>query len=287
MEQEQKKFKLTRLGLTLSTLGVFLGVSVAGFLSMGFNDTPVIESSQEIVIESGRVITEGSIAPDHLGNSSETTIPENTLSDATAVEEVSEYVVPTMPPSTVTSEIISVTILPTPGAKQEIVNDSSNAVATPKPTQSNGPKPTTTPKPTASTKPIPSEQSTLKYCPDNRSENPELYDSCRKGFVAPTFEFAGYHSCKRLTDSTFEITGLVRMVGGNYSEFVWNEATYKGMALASYTLSDSYPSYPLRWFVEATFVSMNPSYHGVISSERGDGITWIEENEIAPNCLRK
>jgi hypothetical protein len=285
MAQEKKTFKLTRLGITLSTLGVFLGVSVAGFLATGFIDTPVIESSQEIVIESGRVITEGSITPDHLGNSPETTLPENTLSDATAVEEVSEYVVPTMPKSTVTSEIISVTILPGPGAKQEIVNDSSNAVATPKPTQSNGPKPTPTPTPTASTKP--SEQSTLKYCPGNRSENPELYDSCRKGFVAPTFEFAGYHSCKRLTDSTFEITGLVRMVGGNYSEFVWNQATHKGMALASHTLDDSYPSYPLEWFVKATFISMNPSYHGIISYERGDGITWIEENEISPSCLRK
>jgi hypothetical protein len=287
MAQGKKTFKLTRLGITLSTLGVFLGVSVAGFLATGFIDTPVNESSQEIAVESGRIGTEGSITPDHLDSNPDTSIPENTLSETPDVEEVSEYVVPTMPKSTVTSEIISVTILPTPGAKQEIVNDSSRVVATPKPTQSNGPKPTTTPKPTASTKPIPSEQPTLKYCPDNRSENPELYDSCRKGFIAPTFEFAGYHSCKRLTDSTFEITGLVRMVGGNYSEFVWNQATHKGMALASHTLDDSYPSYPIRWFVMATFISMNPSYHGIISYERGDGITWIEENEISPSCLRK
>lgn len=285
MEQEQKKFKLTRLGLLLSALGIFLGVSVAGFLSTNFNDTTVGQSSQEIVIESEKVVEEDPITPDSFNNNSGATSAENSSPAIPAAEEALEDTVPVMPPSTITEEIISVTIT-TPTATQEIVNDSSQAVATPKPTQSSGTKATVAPKPTTTPKPKVSEPA-LRYCPASRSENPELYDSCREGFVAPTFEFAGYHSCKRLTNNTFEITGLVRMVGGNYSEFVWNEATHKGMALVSQTLSDSDPSYPLRWFVKATFTSMNPSYYGIISYERGDGITWIEENEISSSCLRK
>jgi hypothetical protein len=285
MNSEKKKFVLTRRGLVLSILGVVVGVSLAAFLSSNFNNTSTAELSQELIVKSEKIISEAATASDSLA-----TIPEEPVAggfeNEPDSETISEYVVPTMPPSTITREVISSENITAPAAKQEIINDSSKVVAKPNPTKKNESKPAETyePKPTTTAAPI---QPTKESCYVTREEDPERYDSCRAGYVAPTFEFVGYHSCKRLTEDLFEVTGLVRMVGGNYRDFVWNQGEYSGMALVSQTLRDSDPSYPLRWFVQASFLSMNPAYEGRIAKAYGDGIVWIEENEISPNCLRK
>jgi hypothetical protein len=274
MTQEQKKFKLTRWGLTLSILGITAGVSGAAFLATNFNNTPVIESSQEIVIESTEV------APEPASE-------EPNIAAPVVVEEivvVEEEEAPIMPESTTTEiSVVSPIQNTKPSTTQEITNDSEKVTASPNPAKKETPEPV---KPVPTSTQSPSEEN-LKYCPNKREENPELYDSCREGFVAPTFEFAGYHSCKRVTKDTFQITGLVRMVGGNYKDFAWNEHTYKGMALVSTTFWDSDPSFPLSWFVKASFRSMNPSYEGLISKEGDNGINWIDESLIPSKCLSR
>jgi hypothetical protein len=285
MNSEKKKFVLTRRGLVLSILGVVVGVSLAAFLSSNFNNTSTAELSQELIVKSEKIISEAATASDSLA-----TIPEEPAAGGSKnepdSETISEYVVPTMPPSTVTREELYSVNSTAPAAKQEIVNDSSKVVAKPNPTKKNESKPveTSEPKPTTTAAPI---QPTKESCYVTREEDPERYDSCRAGYVAPTFEFVGYHSCKRLTEDLFEITGLVRMVGGNYRDFVWNQGEYDGMALVSQTLRDSDPSYSISWDTTASFWSMNPAYEGRIAKAYGGGKVWIEENEISPDCLRK
>jgi len=279
VKSERKNKKLPRFGLPFILFGAVGAVLLASFLTAGFNESQVSEPVQANVSEFADAALDNL---DIIPEEPVAEVPENEPDSETG----SEYVAPTMPPSTITREVISSENITAPGARQEIVNDSPKAAATPNPTKKTESKPVETSEPTPTTTAAPI-QPTKESCYVTREEDPERYDSCRAGYVAPTFEFVGYHSCKRVTEDWFQITGLVRMVGGNYRDSFWNQGEYNGMALVSQTLRDSDPSYPLRWFAQAGFLSMNPAYEGQIAEARGDGIVWIEENEISPDCLRK
>lgn len=287
MKSERKNKKLPRFGLPFILFGAVGAVLLASFVTAGFNESQVSQPIQTNVSEFADT------ALDHLGAIPEEPVAEVPENEPDS-ETISEYVVPTrpaptIPPSTVTTtntEKTSSADTAAPGAKQEIVNDSPKAAATPNPTKKNESKPVETSEPTPTTTATPTQELN-KYCYVTREENAERYDSCREGFIAPTFEFVGYHSCKRVTEDTFQITGLVRMVGGNYRDFVWNEWEYDGMAIVGATFRDSAPAYPIDWLAQASFLSMNPAYVGIIAKARGDGHNYIEENEISPDCLRK
>ena len=72
-------------------------------------------------------------------------------------------------------------------------------------------------------------------CPAYREDDPALYDECRKGFVAPTIEWVGYHSCEKRADGNVEVLGKVALVGGSYRTdyFGWQTATVDGYGIVS------------------------------------------------------
>jgi hypothetical protein len=168
---------------------------------------------------------------------------------------------------------------PTPTAEQTLKNETGQAEIKPAPAQD---KPREeTPKPSEESNPLPNPGD---YCPGYREENPSLYDSCHAGFVAPTIEWAGYHSCRKTPDGNVQIFGKVRLVGGNYNvnDYGWDTHVISGLGIVN-SVNASSP-YFVSWVAGAWFGAMDGFNKGIIAKVHGSGVNKIDESLLDPSC---
>jgi hypothetical protein len=166
------------------------------------------------------------------------------------------------------------------GSEQDAENNGNRGSVTPNPKPNTG-TPVQTPNPGSTSGS--NNQQPVTYCPDTREENPAVYDACRAGFVAPTkFEWARYHSCERLSDTKVKLVGLVRMVGGNYSEVTYGSPTVDGLIIVSSVQEAGGPF--ITWNIQASFWSMDSRYHGRIATAGDSGQVLIQTSELDPSC---
>lgn len=124
------------------------------------------------------------------------------------------------------------------------------------------------------------------WCPDEPSENPELYEACWGGFVAPDFVLTGIHSCFAGTYSADDFGGefagepfvqvavRIEITGGNYRDHSmlgqgrdW-DGFNRGYTLTSKSWLVSPNDYevlrqiPFSWYAQATFYPMRDTYNG-------------------------
>ena len=262
--------KVTKVSLAFATLGIAGGAIFAGFLSNTSTETfsaeaPIqsisVESEIKAEISESEKVTDVSVIPEPVNNT-------KIISGEVVLELVEG-----------TEDTASST--------QKITNDSKNVKVTPAPSKSSG---------TSSSRPVetvnepglilgpPREDSTTPtaYCPASREENPTVYDACRAGFVAPTLEWAGYHSCTRVSEDAVEIYGLVRITGGNYAHISNTGPLVNGMIRVS-SVNASSP-YRVMWYVEVVFWSMDSRYNGIIHKVSANGGEFIEESQLDPSC---
>jgi hypothetical protein len=262
--------KVTKVGLVFAVIGVLGGAIFAGFLA---NTTTNVSSAQPYTqsIESNL--------------SGET--PATGDAPLAIVDSVPEAVNNTNLQS---GEIVFELVEGSEGAPsntQKITNDSKKVQATPAPSTSNGSKPNS---PVETVKepglifgePGSGAISTGTDCPASREENPAIYDACRAGFVAPTLEWAGYHSCKRVSEDIVDIYGLVRISGGNYSHISNTGPITNGMISVKGRNGTS--PYGVMWYIEAVFWSMDSRYDGIIHKMYVNGSEFISEDQLDPSC---
>lgn len=122
------------------------------------------------------------------------------------------------------------------------------------------------------------------YCPGYREENPSLYDSCHAGFVAPTIEWAGYHSCRKTPDGNVQIFGKVKLVGGTYNsnDYGWDTHAIGSLGIVN-SVNASSP-YFVSWVAGAWFGAMDGFNKGIIAKVHGSGVEKIDESLLDPSC---
>jgi hypothetical protein len=265
--------KVTKVGLVFAALGVAGGAIFAAFLAN--NNTPEDATLAQPYTQSISIESEVQ---------KETPKIEDTHA---AIDVVPEAVNNTK----ISSEEIILELVEgsdaLPSNIQKITNGSKKVQATPAPSTSSGPKPS---KPAETVEepglifgePGSGTISTGTDCPATRAENPAIYDACRAGFVAPTLEWAGYHSCKRVSEDIVDIYGLVRISGGNYSHISNTGPITNGM-ISVKGRNDTSP-YGVMWYIEAVFWSMDSRYDGIIHKMYVNGSEFISEDQLDPSC---
>ena len=261
-DNKKVNFPLGKITLTLAALGVMGGVFFAAFLSQQ-TQVESVTAQQEIVVSDS---LQENLTVEDESNKEVVIIEETTTTYPEDADSKKEVVV-----EEVKSE--------TPKAEQTTKNDSTKATITPAPVETATPK--LTPKPT----PKPTEPATTypsNYCPDTREEDPAAYDSCREGFVAPTIQWAGYHSCKKLSTGDIKIFGKIELVGGNYNGFSCGTASEKSYGIVS-SINSSAP-YMVNWYAKVSFSSMDSQRTGIIERVYGDGLEIIDESLLPTSC---
>jgi hypothetical protein len=260
MQEEALKSKVSKRTLILATVGVLAGAVFSSYVYSSYTSSSAAEAAVNQTPQQTIVVEEPSATTEPLS------IEDEDLNTESGVEVIA------------TIEVSSGD-LPKPKTTQNVTNGSSKVTVTP------NPKPTTS----APDLKLPgsnsgsNNQQEAAYCPDNRSENPAVYDACRSGFSAPTsWEWAGYHSCKRLSENEVEIYGLVRMIGGNYKEVTHGHPTINGMFLVSSTNTEA--PYFLYWDIAVNFWSMDSRYEGRIAQSGNSGSKLIQESQLDPSC---
>ena len=133
------------------------------------------------------------------------------------------------------------------------------------------------------------------WCPEEASENPELYTACWDGFVAPDFSLVGIHGCRAGVaaggesdgEPAIEITVRIELIGGNYRDHTmlgegraW-DGFNKGYTLVSKGWIVGPNDYEVRkqftisWYAEATFFPMRETYDGKRLQARRQIGKWI------------
>lgn len=283
-EQDNKKvnFPINKLTIAVAALGISGGVFFGAFLSQQNNEVATVAVQQEIIIETSKPAAESETPA--IENNSESAI---VFSDSTLAEHVDSTSVST---NDLVSSVIVSESTSQPKAEQVVSNESSKGTVSTKPreTSSNSNDPVgnkfsdiISGEPNAGTG---NEVST--YCPINRESDPALYDACTAGFVAPTVEWAGFHSCRKIEDPTrgtfVEIVGKVQLVGGNYGSYEWGTKTSGNYGLVVSTMQTK--PYVVMWRAFAHFDSLNPAYGGSIAKISGSGTNFIEESSLPSEC---
>ena len=255
MSEETLQPKVSKRTLTLATIGVLAGAVFSSFLYSSFLNPSASESA--------KAEPQQTILIEDYSTSSDSELEE-------VPTEGSVEVIATIEVSSGSSA--------KPSTSQNVTNGSSQVTVTPNPRPNTGTLPGS-----GSNSGSNNQQPATTYCPDNRAENPAAYDACRAGFSAPTnWEWAGYHSCKRLSDTQVEIYGLVRMVGGNYKEVSHGHPTENGLFLVSSTNTEA--PYFLYWDIAVNFWSMDSRYEGRIAQNGHSGSKLIQESQLDPSC---
>lgn len=159
-----------------------------------------------------------------------------------------------------------VSVAPAPAKKPSSSSSGSQSTgsgsssATPTPEQ-NAPAPA----------PIAPPAPVSNICPQNRGENPAVYDACRAGFAAPSaIEFTGDVSCRVRSEGEYEVTIGLRIVGGSYKGVSWNNARGSGssgsLTFTVFTSPEnlSHDQLLAIYDVALAFESMDSRYQGVI-----------------------
>lgn len=308
-DNKKVNFPITKLTIGLAALGVAGGVFFGALLSTQGVAEETIASDQSLTISDS---LKNSISLDDesgaLGekpiDGNNQILEENSKSDnGEIVAEAPEEETVTKEDSNSTGseseevkeEEPKVEPKPTKKAEQKVESETDQAEIKPapapekpaaKPEQTQEPaKPKPTPEPVE--KPEEAHKGPplgTPYCPGYREENPSLYDSCHAGFVAPTLEWAGYHSCEKTPAGNVRIFGKVKLVGGNYNKdyYGWNSRTVEGYGIVN-SVNSSAP-YFVSWDNSAWFGSMSKNGAGIIAQIDGSGMQKIDESLLDPSC---
>lgn len=134
-------------------------------------------------------------------------------------------------------------------------------------------------------------------CPESRDLDPVAYEACRAGYARPSIIWDGYVSCKKGIsgfDNTTEIvilTGRIRLVGGNYKDFLWDFYTHDEgdesyqFVSSSWVIGDE--PYLIVWERSVEIYSMDANLNGVIDSVHARGNHLIDTSLIDLACLTK
>lgn len=284
-EKDNKKvnFSFTKLTLGVAMLGVMGGVFFASFLNTQTTEASIAESKQSIIVEKSEPLSETSdtTASSEVSNSSSRSI---SISSNTLEEHLSET-------SEVINTVISETTItvsdgaPSPTAQQSLTDNATSANIAPKPSPK--PSPNTNP---ASPAPVVDEPAApvqeTQFCPITREQNPSVYDACISGFSAPTIEWVGYHSCKKIEDPNYgtvvKLWGKVKLSGGNYGAYSWDRASDGAYGLVTASVTGA--PYVIMWDATAYFESMSSKYSGAITTVSGMGTNFIDESQIPAEC---
>ena len=252
--------KVPKVGLFFAALGVVGGAVFAGFLvSQDSVDVAETQTAQAIQLDSDKV----EIQTPNIEK-------EEIVSDGSI-----EWVEGMDPLDLLTEEELN--SLLNSGGKQYVENESGRVSVTPAPR--NPPATNNYGEGLPTVDDYPTGDSSSTTAPDCYGQ----YEAaCKVGFVAPSIEYVGYLSCSKSEDGTVSLKGLVRLVGGNYKDWVWNTATHNGMGIVSSRVSDS--TYMISWYATATFYSMDSRYTGVIGQAGGSGLEFIDESQLDPSC---
>lgn len=150
------------------------------------------------------------------------------------------------------------------------------------------------------------------FCPDEPSENPELYEACWGGFVAPDFVLTGINSCFAGTysgddfggefagESFIQLEVRIEIVGGNYRDHSmlgpgrgW-DGFNRGYTLSSKSWlvgpndHEVLRQMPLSWYAQASFYPMSDTHNGERLSGRKVVGTWVNTPiltaDLPANC---
>jgi hypothetical protein len=250
---DQKKTRVVLFFVAIAAVG---GAVLAGFLfSQNSGATPETQTDQSIQVES---------------DNAESPTPEEPESDAI------EWVEGMDPLDLLTEEELN--SLLNAGSEQDAENNGNRGSVTPSPRSSSENNNYGEGLPTVDDYPSAGDSSSTT-APDCYGQ----YEAaCKVGFVAPSIEYVGYLSCSKSEDGTVRLQGLVRLVGGNYKDWVWNTATHNGMGIVSSRVSE-FP-YVLSWYATATFYSMDSRYTGVIGQASGSGRELLDESQLDSSC---
>lgn len=263
MSEETLKSKVSKRTLILATIGVLAGVAFSSYVYSSYTSSSAVEAA--ITAEPQQII-----------------VIEKATDEPASVQIVEESEAPAEGSVEVIATIEVTSGASTkPKATQNITNGSSKVTVTPNPKpESSAP---TIKLPGSGSSAGSTGQQSITYCPDNREENPAVYDACRVGFSAPTsWEWVGYHSCKKLSGNQVEIYGLVRMGGGNYKDISHGHPTEGGLFVVSTTNTSVH--YFVYWDITVNFWSMDSRYEGRIAQDGTSGSKAIQESQLDPSC---
>jgi hypothetical protein len=140
-------------------------------------------------------------------------------------------------------------------------------------------------------------------CPDQRDDDPQLYDYCWDGFVAPQFVRTELYSCRAGDfegEPAIEFTVKIELVGGNYRDHYmvgvgrdW-DGFNRGYTLLSkgWVIGpndyDVLVQIPTSWYTEATFYPMKESYQGKTLYGAKELAAWVDSpvkvSELPGHC---
>lgn len=136
-------------------------------------------------------------------------------------------------------------------------------------------------------------------CPKTRDENPEGYKRCYGGYVAPTFEFAGYQSCRKVNDPTYglvvQVRGRIRLLGGNFVSSDWGpqselqgENSYRTVSSTHYFEDmEGRAAFTLSWheYIRIASMDVTNTYVDWIDTVVSHGVYSVDVNLMDPACL--